>query len=210
MLERFKPGLAVHKLLLKMGIILMRVQLSVVMIVGAGPLLVMLAVGSIAFGIIVVEVIGRFLNGGASKMTSLVAAGASVCGVSAVVGVAGSIDVKEEHTAYAVGTVLLLDAVTLAIFPAAGRVLTSPDAQSGIWAGLSLFSTGSVTAVGFAYSEVADQWATLTKIIKNALIGILAVGYSMYWMNEPGSEDANQLRTLWNNFPKYLAVFCYC
>ena len=205
--DRFEPGLATHKLLLEVGIVLMGVQLSLAAIVRTGPLLVALALVTIAFGIVLVESVGRFLNGCASKLNSLVAAGASICGVSAVVAVAGSIDAEEEQIAYAVGTVLLLDAVTLVLFPAAGSLLALPDEQFGVWAGLSMFSTGPVTAVGFAYSEVAGQWATLTKIIRNTLIGIVAVGYSMYWMRAAGEAGGDRLAALWDNLPKFLVGF---
>jgi uncharacterized integral membrane protein (TIGR00698 family) len=205
--SQFEPGLSTHKLLLEVGIVLMGVRLSLAAVVETGPLLVTLAVGTIAFGIGLVENVGRFLNGGASKLTSLVAAGASVCGVSAVVAVAGSIDADEEQIAYAVGTVLLLDAITLVLYPIAGDMLTLPDRQFGIWAGLSMFSTGPVTAVGFAYSEVAGRWATLTKIIRNTLIGAVAVGYSVYWMPAADEANAAHLAAVWDTLPKFLVGF---
>ena len=206
-LDRFEPGLATHKLLLEIGIVLMGVQLSLAAIIRTGPLLVVLILVTIAFGIVLVETVGRFLNGGASKLNSLVAAGASICGVLAVVAVAGSIDAEEEQIAYAVGTVLLLDAVTLVLFPAVGSRLALPDEQFGVWAGLSMFSTGPVTAVGFAYSEVAGQWATLTKIIRNSLIGIVAVGYSVYWMRAASEAGGDRLAAVWDNLPKFLVGF---
>lgn len=205
--DQFEPGLATHKLLLEVGIILMGVQLSLAAIARTGPLLISLALFTIAFGIVLVESVGQFSNNGASKLNSLVAAGASICGVSAVVAVAGSIDAEEEQIAYAVGTVLLLDAVTLVLFPAVGSLLALSDEQFGVWAGLSMFSTGPVTAVGFAYSEAAGQWATLTKIIRNSLIGIVAVGYSVYWMRSTGEASGDRLAAVWNNLPKFLVGF---
>lgn len=204
---RFERGLESHKLLLEVGIVLMGVQLSIAAIVRTGPLLVALAISTISFGLVFIEVVGRVFDGGAGKLTSLVAAGASVCGVSAVVAVAGGIDADEEQIAYAVGTVLLLDAVTLVIFPAAGSVLALPDQQFGIWAGLSMFSTGPVAAVGFAYSEVAGQWATLTKIIRNTLIGGVAVAYSIYWMRKSTEGSSTRLGELWDTLPKFLVGF---
>lgn len=204
---RYERGLATHKLLLEVGIVLMGVQLSLAAIVRTGPLLIALSIGTIVFGLALVEGVGRILDGGASKLMSLVAAGASVCGVSAVVAVAGGIDADEEQIAYAVGTVLLLDAATLVLFPTAGSVLALPDQQFGIWVGLSMFSTGPVTAVGFAYSEVAGQWATLTKIIRNTLIGGIAVSYSVYWMRESSKEGANRLGAIWETLPKFLVGF---
>jgi uncharacterized integral membrane protein (TIGR00698 family) len=204
---RFEPGLSVHKLLLEVGIILMGVRFSLAEFVRTGPLLVALVLVSITFGILLVEGVGRLLDGGASKLTSLLAAGASVCGVSAVVAVAQSIDANNRNIAYAVGTVLLVDAVTLIIYPIAGNLLSLPSKQFGIWIGLSMFSTGPITAVGFAHSEVAGQWATLTKIIRNTMIGVVAVGYSVYWMRSQTDRGANRHSKLWENLPKFLVGF---
>lgn len=194
-------------MLLEIGIILMGVRLSLAAIVQTGPLLVTLVLLTIAFGIVFIESVGRLLDDGASKLTSLVAAGATICGVSAVVTVAESIDAEEEYIGYAVATVLLLDILTVMIYPIIGDLLALPAKQFGIWAGLSMFSTGPVTAVGFANSEVAGQWATLTKIIRNTLIGIIAVGYSIYWMQSQTHGSISRIGALWRNLPKFLPGF---
>ncbi|MDR9382023.1 MAG: putative sulfate exporter family transporter, partial [Natronomonas sp.] len=49
---RFELGLSVHKLLLEVGIIVMGVRLSLAELVRTGPLLVALALVTIAFGIL--------------------------------------------------------------------------------------------------------------------------------------------------------------
>lgn len=204
---RLRAGLSSHKLLLEIGIVLMGVQLSLGTIARTGPVLVVLALGTISFGILLVESVSRLLTGSASKTMSLIAAGASVCGVSAVVAVAGSIDADEEQIAYAVGTVLLLDAMTLVLYPIAGDILGLPAKNFGIWAGLSMFSTGPVTAVGFAYADAAGRWATLTKILRNTFIGLVAIGYSLYWARETRAGSSRQVTALWENLPKFLVGF---
>jgi uncharacterized membrane protein YadS len=70
-----------------------------------------------------------------------------------------------------------------------------------------MFSTGPVAAVGFAYSEVAGQWATLTKIIRNTLIGGVAVAYSIYWMRKSTEGSSTRLGELWDTLPKFLVGF---
>jgi uncharacterized integral membrane protein (TIGR00698 family) len=143
------------------------------------------------------------------KTGSLLAAGSSICGVSAVVAVAGGIEADETDIAYVAATILLFDGLTLFVYPFIGSALALPDQVFGVWAGLSMFSTGPVTAAGFSHSEVAGQWATLTKLIRNSLIGIVVVAYSLYYAADAaGSEKTGVTRRdIWTRFPKFLFGF---
>jgi uncharacterized integral membrane protein (TIGR00698 family) len=188
--SRFEAGVDTYKLWLEVGIVLMGVRVSLDALLDAGPTLLVLVVGVVGFTIGVAELLARTFDL-QRRLGSLVAAGASVCGVSAVVAVAGAIRANEEHVAYATSTVLIFDALTLFTYPALGQLLGLPDRVFGIWAGLTMFSTGPVTAAGFAYSDVAGQWATVTKLTRNVLLGGLVVAYSILYAetsSEPGSE----------------------
>ncbi|WP_101296937.1 YeiH family protein [Halegenticoccus soli] len=206
---RAEPGVRLHKLLLETGIVLMGARISLSEVTATGPRLVALVAGTVAVGLALAELLSRAVFGLTDRIGSLIAAGASVCGVSAVVAVAGSIDAEEEHVAYAVATVLLFDAVTLVAFPIAGGLGGVPPKVFGVWAGLSMFSTGPVAAAGFAYSEVAGQWATLTKLVRNSFIGVVAVAYSVYYLrdSESGRTCRSRLSELWDGFPKFLVGF---
>lgn len=67
-----------------------------------------------------------------------------------------------------------------------------------------MFSTGPVAAAGFAYSEVAGQWAVFTKLLRNLLLGAV-VGYSVYYAGA-GYSDVSA-RTVWRSFPKFVVGF---
>ena len=198
-----QPGLDRHKLLLETGIVLLGAQLSFGQLVETGPTVVALAAGAVVLGIGFVELVGR-QAAIEPRTRSLLAAGASVCGVSAVLAVAGSIDGDEAAISYAAGTVLLFDAVTLVAFPMVGAALGLPDHVFGVWAGLSLFSTGPTAAVGFAVSETAGQWATVTKLVRNAFIGVVAVGYALAYTADGERTGASEV---WSRFPKFLVGF---
>lgn len=197
-----QAGVSMHKLLLETGIVLLGAQLTVSELVNTGPTVIALSAAVVVLGILYMEtVVGRIFSVG-NRTISLLAAGTSVCGVSAVLAVAGSIDVDETDITYAVATILLFDAVTLLIFPVFGELLHVSGKQFGIWAGLSLFSTGPTAAVGFAVSETAGQWATVTKLVRNTFIGVLAVGYALqYATADAGPATATKL---WSRFPKFL------
>jgi uncharacterized integral membrane protein (TIGR00698 family) len=208
--EWAEGGVGLGTLLLETGIVLLGVNLAIDQVIAAGPTVVVLALATVVLGVLFTEVLGRYAFEIEAGTSSLVAAGSSVCGVSAVVATAESIDVTNEQIAYAASTVLLFDAATLVIFPIAGEVLGLPAKQFGIWAGLSMFSTGPVSAVGFAYDPVAGQWATLTKLVRNAFIGLVAVTYSLQYARsrETSSQrSTGHLQYIWSQFPKFIVGF---
>ena len=203
------PGIERHKLLLETGIVLLGASVSIDQVVSSGPVLVGLVVATVAFGVAFVEVVSRRVTALSARSGSLLAAGAAICGVSAVAAVARGIDADRDTLAYAAGAVLLLDAVTLVVYPAVGGLLGLPDRVFGVWAGLSMFSTGPVAAAGFAHSPVAGRWATLTKLVRNALLGVVATGYAVGYARSGDGADGSRIGVgdVWGEFPKFLVGF---
>ncbi|MFP9191984.1 YeiH family protein [Natronosalvus vescus] len=206
--NRLQAGIATHGLWLGAGIVLMGASLTLGTILEVGGLVLLVVVLVTALTVTIVELLARNVFGLTERFGSLLAAGAGICGVSAVVAVAGAIRAREEQIAYAAATVLLFDAVTIVVYPIVGSILGLSDVVFGIWAGVSMFSTGPVVAVGFAHSEVAGQWATMTKLARNALIGVVVLAYASYYARtESGSGGRPSLRTLWDEFPKFVLGF---
>jgi uncharacterized integral membrane protein (TIGR00698 family) len=209
-----RAGVGTHKLWLKTGIVLTGASVALGRVAAAGPRLLALVAGAVATTILLVEALSRFAFRIDDETGSLLAAGSGVCGVSAVVAVAESIDADEARVAYAATTILLFDALTLVAYPAVGVALGLPDRVFGIWAGLTMFSTGPVTAAGFAVSETAGEWAVLVKLTRNAAIGLVAVAYAgVYASTRACERDASDgssrrmLARLWAPFPKFVVGF---
>ncbi|SFP20723.1 conserved hypothetical integral membrane protein [Halolamina pelagica] len=207
-----RAGVGTHKLWLKTGIVLTGASVALDRVVAAGPRVLVLVVGVVAATILLVEALARLAFRIDGETGSLLAAGSGICGVSAVVAVAESIDADETAVAYAATTILLFDAVTLVAYPAVSAVLGLPDRVFGIWAGLTMFSTGPVTAAGFAVSETAGEWAVLVKLTRNAAIGIVAVAYAVIYARERtagerGGDEPGPLGRLWAPFPKFVVGF---
>ncbi len=204
--DRFEPGVATHKLWLGAGIVLMGGSITLGSILEAGATVLIIVVLITGLILIVVELLARNVFDLADQLGSLLAAGASICGVSAVVAVAGAVQAREDQVAYAAATVLLFDAITIVVYPIIGDLLELSELIFGIWAGVSMFSTGPVVAVGFAHSDAAGQWATMTKLSRNALIGIVVLGYASYYA-QTGSKARPSLLSLWSEFPKFIIGF---
>ena len=204
--DRYAPGVATHDLWLAGGIVLMGASLTLETVREAGIVVLLIVVSVAGLTIGVVELLSRRGFGLDAKLGSLLAAGAGICGVSAVVAVGGAIRGREDQIAYAAATVLLFDAVTLVVYPIAGELLGLSDVVFGIWTGVSMFSTGPVVAVGVSYSEVAGQWATLTKLTRNALIGFVVIAYAAAYARTE-ADGRLSARTLYEEFPTFIFGF---
>jgi len=200
-----KPGVGVDKLFLETGIVLLGAAVVVEEFLAAGPTVLGLVVVAVGGGLLLAEAIARLLFRLDGTTPSLLAAGASICGVSAVVAIGRVLDARGSAITFAAATVLLFDAVTLVAFPIAGEWLGLTGRQFGVWAGVSMFSTGPVAAAGFAHSPEAGQWATVTKLARNSLLGGVAVAYSLAYTARSATEPG--VRRLWAEFPKFLLGF---
>ncbi|MFO8113918.1 MAG: putative sulfate exporter family transporter [Halorubrum sp.] len=200
-----KPGVGVDKLFLETGIVLLGAAVVVEEFLAAGPTVLGLVVVAVGGGLLLAELIARGLFRLDGTTPSLLAAGASICGVSAVVAIGRVLDARGAAITFAAATVLLFDAVTLVAFPLAGEWLELTGRQFGVWAGVSMFSTGPVAAAGFAHSPEAGQWATVTKLARNSLLGGVAVAYSLAYTARSATDPG--VRRLWAEFPKFLLGF---
>ena len=200
-----EPGVGVDKLFLETGIVLLGAAVVIEEFLAAGPTVLGLVVVAVGGGLLLAEAIARGLFRLDGTTPSLLAAGASICGVSAVVAIGRVLDARGSAITFAAATVLLFDAVTLVAFPIAGEWLGLTGRQFGVWAGVSMFSTGPVAAAGFAHSPEAGQWATVTKLARNSLLGGVAVAYSLAYTARSATDPG--VRRLWAEFPKFLLGF---
>lgn len=199
-----EPRTDTHKLWLEAGIVLMGARISVGTALVVGVELLAITLPGVLVTMIVVETLSRTVFDMTDSLGSLLAAGAGICGVSAVAAVAGNIRADEKHVAYAAGTVLLFGVVTLFVYPVVGALLGLTDRVFGIWAGITMFSTGPITAAGFTFSETIGEWATVTKLTRNLLLGVLVAGYSLVYAD---TAERFSVRTLLDSLPTFVFGF---
>ncbi len=205
--EIFKPGVATYEFWLKAGIVLLGSRFllgDVAKLGGVSLLLVAIEIlGSLAF----MTWLGR-LFGLKPKLTTLLAVGSAVCGVSAIIATQGAIDAEEEDSSFAIAAILALGAIALFTFPLIGHALRLSDHAYGIWAGLAVDNTAEATAAGALYSDAAAKLAVLTKTTRNALIGFVVLGYAIYWASKGQAHSvSNKAAFLWQKFPKFVLGF---
>ncbi|HVM76136.1 MAG TPA: putative sulfate exporter family transporter [Candidatus Saccharimonadales bacterium] len=205
--EIFKPGVATYEFWLKAGIVLLGSRFllgDVAKLGGVSLLLVFIEIaGSLAF----MTFLGR-LFGLKPKLTSLLAVGSAVCGVSAIIATKGAIDADDEDSSFSIAAILALGAIALFTFPLIGHWLHLSDRAYGMWAGLAVDNTAEATAAGALYSDAAAKLAVLTKTCRNALIGFIVLGYAIYWASRGQAQNVtNKAAFLWQKFPKFVLGF---
>jgi uncharacterized integral membrane protein (TIGR00698 family) len=142
------------------------------------------------------------------KLTTLLAVGSSVCGVSAIIATQGAIEADEDDSSYAIAAILALGAVSLFVFPLIGHALHMSDHAYGLWTGLAVDNTAEATAAGALYSDAAGKMAVLAKTCRNALIGFVVLGYAIYWASKgEAAVVTNKAAFLWRKFPKFVLGF---
>lgn len=157
-------GLAfVSKKVLKGSIVLMGVTLSFAQVINVGrySLIVMLFTLSSAF--LFGNLLGRLFKMN-WKLSNLIAAGTGICGGSAIAAISPTIDADDSDIAYAISATFLFDIVMVVLFPIAGHYFGMSDLGYGLWAGTAVNDTSSVVAAGYAFSDIAGQYATVVKL----------------------------------------------
>src|SRR5207245_4406065 len=101
----------------------------------------------LAVAIAIMTALGRAF-GLVPKLTSLLAIGSSICGVSAIIAAKGAINAKDEDASFAIAAILALGAIGLFAFPLIGHALGMSDHAYGLWAGLAIDNTAEATAAG--------------------------------------------------------------
>lgn len=165
-----KPALKfASKRILKIAIIFLGASLSVntIMSVGKKTFFVMIFTFAMCFG---GGYFIRKLFGLNWKLSNLISAGTGICGGSAVAAIAPVIDADDKDVAFAMSSTFLFDMVMIALYPLMGKALGMSDIAYGIWAGTSVNDTASVVASGYAFSEIAGDFATMVKLTRTIAI----------------------------------------
>ena len=96
----------------------------------------------------------------------LISSGTAICGGSAIAAVGPVIKAKDSEMSVALGTVFILNAIALFLFPAIGKLLGLDEQQFGTWAAIAIHDTSSVVGAGDAYGEEALKVATTIKLTR--------------------------------------------
>jgi len=205
----FRPGIATYEVWLKTGIVLLGARFLLGDVLKLGSISLGLVAIEIAVAIALMTVLGRAFKL-KPKLTSLLAVGSSICGVSAIIAAQGAIEADDEDATFAIAAILALGAFGLFTYPVVGRLLHMSDHAFGVWAGLAVDNTAEAAAAGALYSDAAGKVAVLTKSTRNAMIGFVVLAYAVYWASRGQAHAvANKAAFVWQKFPKFVLGFLF-
>jgi uncharacterized integral membrane protein (TIGR00698 family) len=151
---------------------------------------------SIAFAMVAGMSLGRWLK--VERISGfLISTGTAICGGSAIAAVGPILHASDEEMAVSLGTIFVLNAVALLVFPAIGTALKLSQTQFGLWSALAIHDTSSVVGAAAKYGAVALEVGTTVKLARALWIVPLSLGTAIV----KGSKAKIQ-------WPWFIALFC--
>jgi len=121
------------------------------------------------------------------KTSLLISAGTAICGGSAIAAVGSAVDADKSEMSVAMGTVFLLNAVALYLFPVLGHALGLTQGQFGTWAGVAIHDVSSVAGAAAAYGDDALRIATIVKLSRVLWIVPVTLAAAMLFPHPAGA-----------------------
>lgn len=159
---------------LRAGIVLVGIKLSLFEVLRLGLAGIPVVVAAIAAGLVFVPWLNRRL-GLPARLGTLLAAGTSICGVTAIVSTAPTIEADEREVAYAVANVVAFGLFGMLVYPYVAHALLGDPATIGLFLGTAIHDTSQVVGAALTYQQAfADDAvlsvATVTKLTRNLFL----------------------------------------
>lgn len=194
----------------KTGIVLLGATLPFTLILQAGP---------VAFAQATVVAVTTFLTiywagtrwfGLDKRFSATLAAGGSICGVSASIAMGGSVKAEKQHVSVAISLVIIWAVVMVFALPIAIKFLGIPAGPAGAWIGTSEFADAAGMAAAASINDQAIKTFTLMKVVgRDMFVGIwcfiLAFISITKW--EAKSNAKPDGKEIWARFPKFVLGF---
>jgi uncharacterized integral membrane protein (TIGR00698 family) len=171
--------------ILRAGIVLVGVRLSVFDVVKLGIAGLPVVLAAIVTGLLFVTWFNRKL-GLPPRLGTLIAAGTSICGVTAIVSTAPAIEADEREVAYAVANVVAFGLFGMLVYPYLAHAVLGSSETIGLFLGTAVHDTSQVVGAALTYKQVYNddivlRVATVTKLTRNIfLAGVIPL---LTWMH---------------------------
>ncbi len=176
-----------QKQLLAGAVVALGAGLDVRILSEVGGFALALAMSTIAGTLLLGILLARLLRIDA-KLGLLIAAGTAICGGSAIGAVAPTVRAREHQITAAMGTVFLLNAVALVVFPAVGAALGMDAERFGLWCAVAIHDTSSVVGAAMRHSPEALALATSVKLARALFIVPVTAGLAARTRKREGGD----------------------
>jgi uncharacterized integral membrane protein (TIGR00698 family) len=162
----FRPGLAVaSRRLLRLGIVVLGLQLSLADIAALGWVSILAIIALVGVSFVITWLIGRLFRLDGDQAV-LMAAGFSICGVSAVGAMAAARGSDQKDTGTPITLVTLYGTLAIVVLPALSSLLGLDAKQFGHWVGASVHDVGQVVATAQTAGAAALAIAVVIKLTR--------------------------------------------
>jgi uncharacterized integral membrane protein (TIGR00698 family) len=213
-----KPGLtfAVKKVL-RLGIILLGIRLSIFDVFKLGALGVPIVLLCILGALFFTTRLNKWLKL-PERLGTLIAVGTSICGVSAIVATGPAIDAKDEEVAYAVAVITIFGILATLVYPyAAHAIFVGDPVKVGLFLGTSIHDTSQVTGAALVFADVFSlprglDVATVTKLVRNVFMAAVIPFMAFYYARKMADqgEFAGKKTHIGKLLPLFIAGFLVC
>lgn len=133
-----------------------------------------------------------------SEIGTLITIGTAICGGSAIAAVTPVLRAKHHSVSVALGTVFILNALALIIFPPIGHALSLSEPAFGLWSALAIHDTSSVVGATVAYGKVAAEIGTTVKLARALWIVPLTICLGFFYKkDDKGAPTKKPWFILW-------------
>jgi uncharacterized integral membrane protein (TIGR00698 family) len=213
-----KPGLtfAVKKVL-RLGIILLGIRLSIFDVFKLGALGVPIVLLCILGALFFTTRLNKWLKL-PERLGTLIAVGTSICGVSAIVATGPAIDAKDEEVAYAVAVITIFGILATLMYPyVANAIFAGDPVKAGLFLGTSVHDTSQVTGSALVFADVfslprALDVATVTKLVRNVFMAAVIPFMALYYTRRTAGQGGvvGKKTSIGKLLPLFIAGFLAC
>ncbi|HML24412.1 MAG TPA: putative sulfate exporter family transporter [Aggregatilinea sp.] len=144
-------------------------------------------------------------------LRAVMSSAVSICGVSAAIAAAGSVQAKKEEITYVTALVIVTALPLMVIMPAIGQAIGLPSDVAGAWFGGNIDTTAAVVGAGTIFGDEAQRVATIVKSSQNVMIGFAAFALALYFVTvvKGGEGERPSPKIIWQRFPKFVLGFVF-
>lgn len=192
------------KSLLRIGVALLGLQLTVYQLVDLGGRTLIIVVAVLIATFLFTKWIGRVL-GVDHALAELLAAGTSICGASAIIATNAVTRARDQDVGYAVACVSLFGTLSMVLYPLLFGVLHLDVRTYGLWAGASVHEVAQVVAAAFQVDPAAGKIAVPVKLARVAMLAplVLTLGSLRFRDRKAGAAQIQLLQI----FPLFMLGF---
>ncbi len=202
---------------IKLGIVLLGATFPITLVLTAGPVAIAQATVISLVTCLVIYFVATRAFGLDRRLAAVIGVGGAVCGVSASMAIAASVNAKKEHLYTSVTLVVGWALVMILVLPFASSAMGLHPGVAGAWIGTSEFADAAGFAAASTYGHMAGnedaaiKAFVLMKVIGRDLwIGIWSIVWAaiatIVWEKKVTGRRPDA-REIWWRFPKFVIGF---